>query len=150
MTMGKITTESGAVQSYLSILQGVIGRMATNSTSCKTWCIALVSATLVIVANKESPGLVWLCVLPIVLLLYLDSYYLTLEREFRRRYDDFIRKLHTEEAAVEDLFLVRPDLQGRSLLTGLMAALKSVSIWPFYSLLVVMVPITRIVMESQT
>ncbi len=43
--MDKVNFESGAVQSYLGILQGVINRMASNSAGCKTWCITLVSAT---------------------------------------------------------------------------------------------------------
>jgi len=37
---------SQAVQSHLSIIQSVIQRMASNSTSSKAWCITLVSAIL--------------------------------------------------------------------------------------------------------
>jgi len=40
------------VQSHLTILQAVIQRMASNSASSKTWCVTLVSAILVIVADK--------------------------------------------------------------------------------------------------
>ncbi|WP_414544018.1 hypothetical protein [Nostoc sp. CCY0012] len=46
----KLTPDSNSVQSYLNILQGVIARMANNSASCKTWCISLVSAILVVLA----------------------------------------------------------------------------------------------------
>ena len=37
--------ESSAVQAHLTILQGVICRMAENSRSCKVWCVTLVAAT---------------------------------------------------------------------------------------------------------
>ena len=44
-----------AVQAHLGIVQSVIQRMSANSASCKTWCITLVSAILVVVANKDEP-----------------------------------------------------------------------------------------------
>jgi hypothetical protein len=46
-----VTFESPAVHSYLGILQNVIGRMAADSGSCKTWCITLVSAIIVVVTT---------------------------------------------------------------------------------------------------
>ena len=36
-----------AVQTHLTMMQGVIGRMAENSRSCKVWCVTLVAAVLV-------------------------------------------------------------------------------------------------------
>ncbi len=42
--------DPSSVQVYLTIMQGVILRMAENSRSCKVWCITLVTATLVLVA----------------------------------------------------------------------------------------------------
>ena len=47
--------ESPAIQAHLGIAQSVIQRMAANSASCKAWCIGLVSAILVVVADKNSP-----------------------------------------------------------------------------------------------
>ena len=49
---------SPSVQAHLGIIQGVIQRMATNSAACKTWCITIVSAILVVVADKQNPNLV--------------------------------------------------------------------------------------------
>ena len=34
-----LDAESDAVQTHLTILQGIIQRMADNSRSCKLWCI---------------------------------------------------------------------------------------------------------------
>ena len=105
-TMDKVTFDSPSVQSYLTILQSVITRMATNSSNSKAWCVSLVSAMIVIVADKAKMDYVWISVIPIVLFLLLDSYYLSLERQFRSVYNDFIRKLHFGSATVDDVFFV--------------------------------------------
>src|SRR5881397_3221134 len=103
-----VDLNSPAVQSYLTILQGVITRMASNSASAKTWCIALVSAIIVVIADKGQPGYVWISLVPVGLSFLLDAYYLGLERQFRDRYNDFIAKLHEGEAKVDDVFIVTP------------------------------------------
>ncbi len=139
--MDKVNFESGAVQSYLGILQGVITRMASNSAGCKTWCITIVSAIVVIIADKSNPAYVWVSLLPILLFLFLDSYYLGLEQRFRDSYNSFIRKLHTGVAGIEDVFIVDP---GRGVWLTLKSTLKaalSLSVWPFYILLLVMLGI---------
>ena len=130
-----VNLDSPAVQSYLTILQGVIGRMATNSAAAKTWCIALVSAIIVVIADKGQPGYVWIALVPASLFFLLDAYYLGLERQFRERYNAFIGKLHQGNAEVEDVFIVTP---GGGLSGTMKAALRacgSVSVWPFYVLL---------------
>lgn len=141
--MSEINVESASVQSYLAILQGVINRMATNSTGCKTWCIALVSAVIVIVADKGRPEFVWISIVPILLFLFLDSYYLGLEKRFREKYNEFIKKLHGGIASVEDLFIVTPGHGLRVFLSATGLSLISLSVWPFYGLLAAMVLIVR-------
>ena len=142
--MGKtVKFDSPAVQSYLTILHGVIGRMASNSAGAKTWCIALVSAIIVVVADKGEPGYVWIALVPVSLFLLLDAYYLGLERQFRERYNNFIGKLHEDKAEVEDVFIVTP---GGGLTGSMKAALMafgSVSVWPFYFLLALMLLAVR-------
>lgn len=54
--MTNITYESPSVQSYLNILQSIINRMVANSSGCKTWCITLVSAVILIIADKGKPA----------------------------------------------------------------------------------------------
>ena len=43
--------QSPAVRTHLELMQGVIERMATNSRSCKVWCVTLAAAVLVLVAR---------------------------------------------------------------------------------------------------
>ena len=53
-TNPSLNEESPAVQTHLTIMQGVIQRMAENSRSCKVWCVTLVAAVLVLVARTGS------------------------------------------------------------------------------------------------
>jgi len=140
----KVGFDSPSVQSYLTILQSVISRMATNSSSCKTWCITLVSAIVVIIADKGKPNYVWISVVPIALFLLLDSYYLSLERQFRIVYNDFIRKLHFGTATVEDVFYVAPRTGIAATSLNILMASGSISIWPFYTLLALVLLIVRV------
>ena len=132
-----LNTESSAVQTHLNIMQGVIQRMAENSCACKFWCVTLVSATLVLVARTENPEYVLIAIVPAALFLILDTYYLALERRFRNSYSKFLDKLHRSELAPSDLYAVQPSGSAASVFAS---SLRSFSIWPFYSLLLVMVP----------
>lgn len=139
-----VTLDSPAVQTYLTILQSVIGRMASNSASAKTWCIALVSAIIVVVADKREAGFVGIALVPVGLFFLLDAYYLGLERQFRDRYNDFIGKLHDGRAEVEDVFIVTPDGGVPGSMKAALMACGSVSVWPFYFLLAAMLLAVRI------
>lgn len=133
-----------AVFSYLEILQSIINRMASSSASCKTWNIALVSAIMVIVANRGNPDFVWIAIVPIVLFFFLDSYYLGLERQFRKQYTTFVGRLHNSEVRKEDLFIIPTDTGIMDRLCMTFKAFSSISIWPFYGLLLIMLIIIRL------
>jgi len=148
MNTNTINFESPAVHSYLSILQNIISRMASDSGSCKTWCITLVSAIVVVVATEGIPDSVWLALIPTFLFLFLDAYYLALERTFRCQYNDFIRKVQESEAVLEDTFVVKPTSNLREVTNSVTRALKSFSIWPFYGMLVLMLILARYVILS--
>ena len=127
---------STSVQTHLTILQGVIGRMASNSTSLKAWCITLVAAILVVVADKNKPDYVLIALIPAVMFCVLDAYYLALEKGFRKAYEGFVGKLHDETLTTNDMYVVKPI--GKMWLLWLRAFL-SPSIWIFYVLIGVMI-----------
>lgn len=126
---GSVNSDSPTVQIHLSILQSVIQRMAENSSSAKTWCITLVSATLVLIVEKEKPSLFWVSAFPIVSFGALDIYYLSLEKRFRQTYEEFIGKLHKNELVSADLFEVTP---ASGAAEYHIESLRSFSIWGFY------------------
>jgi hypothetical protein len=136
--------DSPAVQSYLTILQSVIGRMASNCASAKTWCIALVSAIIVVIADKGEPSYVLIALVPIGLFFILDAYYLGLERQFRECYNIFIKRLHEGNALVDDVFIVTPGGGFIRSIKMTLFACGSVSVWFFYVLLALMLLAIRI------
>ena len=128
-----------AVQTHLTIMQGVINRMAENSRSCKVWCITLVAATLVLVARTGEPQHALIALVPTLLFLFLDTYYLALEKAFRKSYNSFVEKLHGKKEFEPDLFKVKRADIGPALAWE---CLRSSSIWPFYLLVTVTILLT--------
>ena len=135
-----LTEESPSVQAHLQIMQGVISRMAANSTSSKACCITIVSAILVLVADKSKPEFAFIALVPIFLFLALDAYYLALEKAFRDSYNSFINKLHEQNISSEDLYSVAPK---GNMTKHQFAAIKSFSVWGFYVCLGVMVYLAK-------
>ncbi len=127
--------ESSAVQKHLEIMQGVINRMAENSRSYKVWCVILVAAVLVLVARTGEPQHALIALIPTLLFLFLDSYYLALERAFIGSQNAFVRKLHRGELEPADVYRVIPTGMGWRLVGRCLFG--SVSIWPFYLLVAV-------------
>jgi len=144
-----ISYDSSAVQGYLSILQSVISRMSSNSAGCKTWCVTIISAMVVFILNKGEPTHIWIAMVPLFLFLILDSYYLGLERHFRQIYNNFIQKLHSNNVKVNDLYLLVPHEDYCSSLTSTIYAFYSLSIWPFYGLIAIMLIIVRIAISGK-
>ena len=130
---GNLDVESSAVQKHLEIMQGVITRMAENSRSCKVWCVTLVAGTLVLVARTGEPRHALIALIPTLLFLFLDSYYLALERAFIKSQTKFVTKLHESELRPTDVFKVTPMGMGVPLVGRCL--LGSVSILPFYVLI---------------
>lgn len=129
-----------AIQTHLGITQSVIQRMASNSSSCKTWCITLVSAILVIIADKGKPQYALIAFIPTILFFILDAYYLTLEIMFRKSYNSFVEKLHSGNITSSDFYAMSPS---GSLAKWIFKSFLSFSIWPFYLTLLLMILITK-------
>lgn len=140
MTNNSINESSPSVQAHLGILQSVIQRMAANSSSSKAWCITIVSAILVIVADKSKPEFAWIAILPTFLFMCLDIYYLALEKGFRASYTSFVRKLHDGSLSSEDLYSISPD--GNQSMHQ-WESFKSFSIWGFYIGLLLLIAIAK-------
>jgi hypothetical protein len=138
----EITIESTAVHNYLNNLQAVINRMAANCASSKAWCITLISAVIVFATDKQKPDAIWISIIPIILFFVLDAYYLGLERKFRHIYNNFIKKLHSSHVEATDIFLMTPPKKPNTLVSTLQAG-RSVSVWPFYALIMLLLVILR-------
>jgi hypothetical protein len=140
----KLDETSQSVQAHLGIIQNVVQRMSGNSAACKTWCVTLVAAILVLVADKGKANLVLLVVLPIIIFAVLDVYYLQLEKGFRNSYNAFITKVHDHTLAPSDLYSVDPS---GPVVDRVRAALKSFSVSGFYIPLLLLAGIAVYVIE---
>ena len=129
--------ESSAVQAHLTIVQDVIQRMAENSRSCKVWCVTLVAAVLVLVARTGEPKHALIAIVPIILFLVLDTYYLALERGFRCSYNYYVKRLTEGKATITELYKVAP--RGSTPKHFFSRLLKSFAVLPFYLSFVVTV-----------
>lgn len=124
--------ESSAVQAHISLLQGIINRMANNSANCKTWTITIVAAMLVLLVDKNFniPN-AWVCFIPIVLFYLVDCYYLGLERLCIKSQKNFIAKVSNGNF-INELFVVN-ELSGFcAQLCSTIKATASFSTTPFY------------------
>ena len=138
----QVDPNAASIQTHLGILQNVIQRMAANSSASKAWCVTLVSAVLVIVADKEVPDYAYIALLPALIFAALDAYYLALEKAFRNSYNDFISKLHNKTLTETDLYSVAPKGNMSRLQW---ASLKSFSVWGFYLSLITLIFITKFI-----
>lgn len=77
-----------ANSTYLTILQGVINRMANNSLYCKIICVTFLPA--IIVSDMDANYFLSIAVFIILLTAYLDLSYLSLERVYVKKYNDFV------------------------------------------------------------
>lgn len=136
----EVDSTDPSVHSHLAILQQVIQRMSSNSAASKAWCIALVSALLVLIVEKNNRNLIHLALIPTFLFFVLDAYYLALERGFIASYNEFIRKVHTRELRTDDLYCVSPT---GNVLLQILKALLSFSVWPFYLVLLLMIYLSK-------
>ena len=140
-TSNELNELSPSVQVHLGILQGVINRMSSNSNSSKAWCVTLVSALLVVVADKNKPDYALIAIIPTLLFFALDVYYLVLEKGFRDSYNDFVHKVHNKTLNIEDLFSVKPT---GNMCEHISKSICSYSVWGFYLPLIILIIVTRI------
>lgn len=132
--------ESPAVQSHLSMLQGIINRMSGNSANCKNWTVTLVAAMLVLLVDKnmQIPN-AWICLIPIALFYLLDCYYLGLERLCISSQKAFLERIHNKEDYEENLYKVEELKDKCDQICNTFKAMTSVSTTPFYLIVAIVV-----------
>jgi len=114
---------------HLTLIQGVITRMASNSFLLKGWSVSLASAMFAWAAKGSEPGLALLALLPILAFWGLDAYYLGYERKFRDLYSKAAKAAETDfQMTPEELgfrgwlsVVVRPAILGLHLPLALAA-----------------------------
>jgi len=72
---------------HLQMIQSAIDRMANSEFLIRGWTVTLVAGIFALSAKDSDRSFLYIAYLPVVLFWILDSYYLSLERCFRRLYD---------------------------------------------------------------
>lgn len=128
------------VQSHISMLQGIINRMAGNSANCKNWTVTLVAAMLVLLVDKnlKIPN-AWICLIPVGMFYLLDCYYLGFERLCISSQKAFLERISNNEEYVEKLYKVEELTNKRKQVCNTFEAMKSISTTPFYLIVAIVV-----------
>jgi hypothetical protein len=126
--------DNPAVMAHINMIQGIINRLAGASASCKTWCIALVSALLSLAGATNVAALATVSLLPVGIFGFLDLMYLAHEKAYRDLHKHLVVKIRATTYDRTEVFEAgaKPDW-GQTF-----CALVSWSIWPVYGGLVVL------------
>lgn len=128
----------------LSMLQGVVTRMAGNSANCKTWCATIMAALLALSATIDEPLVLEVAAVGVVLAMtVLDAYYLALERSFINQFNHLTKRATTGALELSELFSIKPVPIVKN--KDIWKACGSISVWLFYGLLFVTIVATSII-----
>ncbi|MFI7430063.1 hypothetical protein ACIBPB_23980 [Micromonospora sp. NPDC049836] len=76
-----------STEAHLQMIQAVVSRLATQSTTVKGWCVTVTAAVLGFGVTTTTPVAVLIAGYVIAAFAMLDSYYLALERAYRTLYN---------------------------------------------------------------
>jgi len=134
-----LSTNSALVVSHVTVLQGIINRLATSSASCKTWCLTLVASAISLAGATRTPAIVTAALVPIIIFGFLDTMYLAQERAYRRLYWTIVDKIRNGTYGLSDAFETEAQVQ----LSARFKTLGSWAIWPVYGVLLVLYFLAR-------
>jgi hypothetical protein len=120
--------DNPAVTTHINLLQGIINRLANNSSSCKTWCLTLVGALLSLAGATHTPAIVTFALVPVVIFGFVDTMYLAQEKAYRDLYGTVVEAVHDGSYSRAQAF----NAGARRTLRHVGWALGSWAVWPIY------------------
>lgn len=128
-----------SVVAYLEFLQNVISRMGGNSANIKA-LIAVVYTIFItiLIAIKELKGYWWAGLIIAIVGMIMDTYYLAFERMYRKRYNNFVKKLNENQIDEKEIYNMNPkntDLK-YEIFAVMLEAVRSFSVIGFYILFI--------------
>jgi hypothetical protein len=109
---------------HLKLIQAVITRMASNSFLLKGWSVSLVAGLAALAKVESDKDIAWISCGVLVVFALLDIYYLSLERAYR--------KLYEQQAGSSARSGMSLALDKYAQIKQVPRAFASVSIWAFY------------------
>lgn len=131
--------DHSSVVAYLEFLQNVISRMGGNSANIKA-LIAVVYTIFItiLIAVKELKGYWWVGLIIALVGIIMDTYYLAFERMYRKRYNNFVKKLNENQIDEKEIYSMNPkntDLK-YEVFAVMLEAVRSFSVIGFYILFI--------------
>lgn len=128
-----------SVTVYLELLQNVISKMGGNSANIKALIAVIYTIFItILIAIKELKEYWWVGLIIATIGMIMDAYYLALEKMYRKRYNNFVKKLNEGQLDEKEIYNMNPkntDLK-YEVLTVMLESVKSFSIIGFYTLFV--------------
>lgn len=131
--------DHASVVAYLEFLQNVISRMGGNSANIKA-LIAVVYTIFItiLIAVKELKGYWWVGLIIALVGMIMDTYYLAFERMYRKKYNNFVKRLNDGQIDEKEIYNINPkstDLK-YEVFAVMLEAVKSFSVIGFYILFI--------------
>ncbi len=117
--------DNPAVTAHISLLQGIINRLANNSASCKTWCLTLVGALLSLAGATHVPGIVTFALVAVAIFGLMDTMYLAEEMAYRDLYNSTVQAIRDGKYGRHNFYEARASLS----LSNFISAVVSWSIF---------------------
>ncbi|SHF64750.1 hypothetical protein [Dysgonomonas macrotermitis] len=137
--------ENSAIQKHIDILQNIISRMSSNSASCKTWSFGLVGAMLALFIESGKVDCLCIAIIPSLLFYIADSYYVSLERDFRTLYTQFVSSINDECIDNKNIFVIQLPSSWKHRIIALITSMFSFSTVIFYMPLIITIIVIQIV-----
>lgn len=131
--------DHASVVAYLEFLQNVISRMGGNSANIKA-LIAVVYTIFItiLIAVKELKGYWWVGLIIALVGMIMDTYYLAFERMYRKKYNNFVKRLNDGQIDEKEIYNMNPkstDLK-YEVFAVMLEAIRSFSVIGFYILFI--------------
>lgn len=132
--------EKSDVQHFISYLEGIINRMASNSTNCKNWLLAIIAGCMAMQPSMQAATeKIWLAYPLVFLFCLLDSYYLGCEKYFRDMMGDFVKEVRKEGNQYLGSLYKFEDRTISDDFNAVLYGLSSIATWPFYGVIIAIV-----------
>ena len=119
----------------LEMIQNIITRMANNSFLLKGWSITIISGLFSLNLEKLNFAIYFLVYSVIILFLFVDTYYLQLERRYRALYEE-CRKMPTSDFCMN---LSPPKFEEKTLYYQVLLSGTELGFYLFFAIIITVV-----------